>query len=87
VTVSKNRFGEPELKIDPADQTCRSNDDCGIRMTQCDCDCGSPVNLSKTEGYPAAWQQMCQHYEGRLCKMPACEDKAICDRGVCKIKP
>ena len=76
---------EPALKIDPADATCSSNADCGMTMTQCSCDCGSPVNLARTQKYVEAQERMCKSYEGVMCKM-ACNDTLICDNGVCRIK-
>ncbi len=81
-----NKFGEPELKIDPADQTCSSDADCSMTLTQCECDCGSPVNVKRVQAYRDARERMCQHYEGRMCKMAPCTDTAICDRGVCRIR-
>ena len=76
---------EPALKIDPADATCSSNADCGMTMTQCSCDCGSPVNVARRQKYIDAQERMCKSYEGPMCKM-ACNDTVICDSGVCRIK-
>lgn len=84
--VSKNAQGEPELKIDPADQVCRSDDDCVVRLTQCECDCGSPVNRPNAEKYEEALHRACEGYKGRMCKMAPCTDFATCDGGVCRIK-
>ncbi len=54
-------------------------------MTQCSCDCGSPVNVARVKKYVAARERMCKGYEGRLCKM-SCNETATCDSGVCRIK-
>jgi hypothetical protein len=86
VAVSKNAQEEPELKIDPADQTCRSNDDCVVKLTQCACDCGSPVNREHARKYEEALDRACKGYSGRMCKMAPCTDVATCDDGVCRIK-
>jgi hypothetical protein len=85
VALSTNAQGEPELKIEPADQTCSSNADCVITMTQCSCDCGSPVNGKRAQKYREAQGRMCKGYSGTMCKM-SCKDIPICDGGVCRIK-
>jgi hypothetical protein len=76
---------EPALTIDPADAKCSSNADCGITMTQCSCDCGSPVNVAHAKKYEEARERMCKDYQGPMCKM-ACNETASCDGGVCRIK-
>ena len=76
--------GEPALTIDPADAKCSSNADCRLTMTQCSCDCGSPVNVAHAQKYAEAQARLCQSYEGIMCKM-ACNDTVICGSGVCRI--
>jgi hypothetical protein len=85
VVISTNASGEPALKIDPADATCTSNADCGFTLTQCSCNCGTPINLAHWQKYLDAQERMCKNYAGPMCKV-ACEDTAICDKGVCRIK-
>jgi len=71
-------------KIDPADQTCSSSADCEITMTECSCDCGSPVNAGRAKKYAEARDRKCKGYQGRMCKM-RCDAVPACDQGVCQM--
>ena len=85
MAISTNEVGEPMMKIDPADQRCSSNADCSMVVTQCACDCGSPINGKSKQKYIDASQPMCRNYRGRLCKM-VCTGTVFCDGAVCRIK-
>lgn len=86
VLITKNAQGEPMMTLDPADATCSSDADCGVTLTQCECDCGSAVNVARRKKYQEAFEPMCKNYSGRMCKMAPCSQTAICDEGVCRIK-
>jgi len=74
----------PMLEIDSTDQACEVDDDCVMAMVKCSCDCGIPINKIHQQKYIDEQIEICENYEGKMCKMK-CEQELECVDSICTI--
>jgi hypothetical protein len=77
-----------EIQIEPADQVCTADADCGHVTTRCDnCNDGAPVNRQHVARYHEAYEGLCRAYRGAHCARASPVFRFVCRDRRCAMAP
>jgi len=77
-----------EVKIDPADQACTADAECGHVTTRCDnCNDGAPVNKQHVMRYRDAYEALYRVYAGAHCARASPVFRFVCRDRRCAMEP
>lgn len=77
ITLNVTKAADSLIQIDASDQSCQTDNDCIMAMTECSCDCGKPINKEAWPKYLDMQDKMCEDYDGPQCDMDCNPSKCI----------
>lgn len=82
ISLKQIQSSNTETNIQISDQYCQTDNDCVMAVTECSCDCGTPINKANQQKYSDIRATKCKNYVGVMCGM-SCDHKLSCVSNRC----